>query len=269
MEFSVYPHQIHVELTGNPAGVPLLIIHGGPGSGSSPRQVAAIDLSRYRVVQIDQRGCGQSQPSGLLEDNTTQHLIEDMETLRNKLQIEKWLVLGGSWGASLAILYAHQNPSHISRLILRNTFLCTRQEVEQFFRGLDQTTLFAALDSGDWSIQKEAVQIWQQCEARKGEVIAPLEDPIFASLLQRYRIQAHYIAHGFFVAEGSVQRCFSELQLNQIDLLHGTSDNICPVTNSIALAAEHSSARLHLIEGCGHDPYHPQMLKKMTELLAS
>jgi proline iminopeptidase len=263
------PHRIEYQVAGNPNGLPLLSIHGGPGSGSSPRQIAPVDLDRFRVVQIDQRGCGLSVPTGLLDFNTPAHLIADMEAVRIQLNISRWaVVLAGSWGASLAILYAHEHPLRINQLLLRNTFLCSSGEIEGFFQGQNRNELFRALNSDDAFKQRAAMEIWRGCESR-GEKPEPVSEQDFYSALQKYRLQAHYISNGFFISEGYIENCFQGLNIEGIDLLHGSSDLVCPPSNSVRLAQLNSRARFHPIANCGHDPFHPAMIEQTREILCA
>ena len=127
-------HEIYFEESGNPKGKPCVFVHGGPGGGSSPEARQFFDPQRYRIVVFDQRGCGQSRPHASLEANTTWHLIADMEQLRRELGIERWLVLGGSWGSTLALAYAQAHPEVVTELVLRGIFLLRPQEIHWFYQ---------------------------------------------------------------------------------------------------------------------------------------
>src|SRR3569832_114731 len=128
-------HRIYWETSGNPDGIPVLFVHGGPGSGTSPVQRRFFDPARYRIVLFDQRGSGRSTPHGELADNTTPHLIADMEALLRELGIASWLVFGGSWGSTLALAYAEAHPEHCRGLVLRGIFLCRKSEIDWFLHG--------------------------------------------------------------------------------------------------------------------------------------
>jgi proline iminopeptidase len=128
------PHRIYYELSGNPRGQPAVFLHGGPGSGTGPRMRRFFDPDHYRIVLFDQRGCGRSTPHAALDRNTTWDLIEDMERLRERLGIERWLVFGGSWGSTLALAYAQKHPRQVSALVLRGIFLLRRWELEWFYQ---------------------------------------------------------------------------------------------------------------------------------------
>src|SRR5512147_63606 len=127
-------HTLAYEQSGNPAGKPVVFLHGGPGGGSSPAQRRFFHPGRYRIVNFDQRGCGKSTPTASLEDNTTWHLVSDIEQLRTHLGIERWQVFGGSWGSTLALAYAETHPERVSELVLRGIFLLRRWELEWFYQ---------------------------------------------------------------------------------------------------------------------------------------
>ena len=127
-------HEIYYEQCGNPKGKPLIFLHGGPGGGSGSFSRRFFDPKKYRIVLFDQRGCGKSKPHTCLEDNTTWHLVEDIESIRDKLNIDKWLVFGGSWGSTLALAYAQSHPEVVSELILRGIFMLREKELEWFYQ---------------------------------------------------------------------------------------------------------------------------------------
>ncbi|HSN97418.1 MAG TPA: alpha/beta fold hydrolase, partial [Candidatus Nanopelagicales bacterium] len=127
-------HEIYFEESGNPRGKPVVFVHGGPGGGTEPKQRRFFDPQTYRIVLFDQRGCGKSTPHASLEENTTWHLISDMEALRQHLGIERWQVFGGSWGSTLALAYAEKHPARVTELVLRGIFLLRRQEIDWFYQ---------------------------------------------------------------------------------------------------------------------------------------
>lgn len=128
-------HRVYVEQCGNPNGVPVLVLHGGPGGGCSPAMRRYFDPDHYRVVLFDQRGCGRSRPHASVQDNTTWHLVQDIETIRGLLGIDRFILFGGSWGATLALIYAISHPSRVSAMVLRGVFLMTQTELDWFYGG--------------------------------------------------------------------------------------------------------------------------------------
>src|SRR4051812_41336869 len=127
-------HELYFEESGNPAGKPVVFVHGGPGGGTEPKQRRFFDPARYRIILFDQRGCGKSTPHASLVDNTTWHLVADMEALREKLGIAKWQVFGGSWGSTLALAYSQKHPERVSELVLRGIFLLRKREIDWFYQ---------------------------------------------------------------------------------------------------------------------------------------
>ena len=140
-------HTIHVEECGNPNGKPVIMVHGGPGGGINPTMRRLHDPEKYRIILFDQRGCGRSRPHGSLTDNTTWHLVRDIEALRTRLMIERWLVFGGSWGSTLALAYAESHPDRVTELVLLGIFLARRSEIEWFYQNPEGT---ASLYPDQW-----------------------------------------------------------------------------------------------------------------------
>jgi proline iminopeptidase len=128
-------HEVHYEQCGNPAGRPILFVHGGPGGGTEPFHRQFFDPTAYRIVLFDQRGAGKSRPYASLEENTTWHLVEDMERLRRELGIDRWIVFGGSWGSTLSLAYAETHPDRVKALVLRGIFLVRPEEIRWFYQG--------------------------------------------------------------------------------------------------------------------------------------
>jgi proline iminopeptidase len=182
-------HRIYWEVSGNPSGKPVVFLHGGPGGGSDPKQRRFFDPARYRIVLFDQRGCGRSTPHASLVDNTTWHLVADIEALRAHLGIERWQVFGGSWGSTLALAYAQEHPERVSELVLRGIFLLRRKELlwfyqqgtseifpeafEQYLAPIPEserhdliTAYYTRLTSDDPAVRQEAARAWSVWEAR-------------------------------------------------------------------------------------------------------
>ena len=279
-------HSVWYAQYGNPDGIPLFWLHGGPGSASSLRHIELIDLARYRLVLADQRGCGRSLPLGALLHNETRFLVGDIDRLRSHLQIERMLVGGGSWGAALALLYAAQHPATVAALLLRAPFLASRAEVDAFFAppasGSDE---FAALAPGvqrdcllPWLAQQLALPDQAQCarialawsrherqlESGNGAFAQPVVD---AAMIARYRIQAHYLLHGCFVGKDSVPAAARGLGRMPAAILHGDADRVCPPYNARLLQRCLPAGRLRMVEGAGHDPFHPGMAAALMEAL--
>ena len=284
---------MHVEEHGNPGGLPALVLHGGPGSGGSPLQRACLDPARFRILCPDQRGAGRSTPRGCIEDNTLAHLLADLRLLREQLGVERWLVVGGSWGATLALLHAADQPQAVAGLLLRNVFLARAEDIAGFFAAAAATgapgwarllrqaqsarrtlpeflaDLFA---TGAMAAQRAAAASWWAAEQRlQGLDPAPPADPAALDrLVDRYRVQSHYLKHGCWLAqEPLLARCV-RLPAVPILVLQAMEDAVCPPAGARALEqALRGRATVRLVPGAGHDPAHPAMAEAMREALRS
>jgi proline iminopeptidase len=291
-EWLVVPggHEIHVQQSGSLHGLPALVLHGGPGSGCSPLQPRFFDPQRYRVICVDQRGAGSSRPQGGVAHNTTADLLADLRLLRTHLGIERWLVVGGSWGATLALAHALDSPGSVAGLLLRGLFLARKSDIEGFFDGashgrpeawaaFDQQAsaqgvslidlLHQALCSTD-SADATALHWWRWEQFLSGHETAP--DPDVAALavqVARLRIQSHYLRHGCWLdLPPLLDRC-SALPNVPALLLHGREDSICVPEAAIAFHERVTRSRLRWIDGAGHDPTHPGMIDAMVSALDS
>ncbi len=282
-------HVLHVEQWGRPDGVPALLLHGGPGSGQSPVLRRGFDLAHWRVIAFDQRGAGRSQPAGSTIDNTTGHLVDDIRRLRARLGITRWLVVGGSWGATLALAHAIDAPDAVAGLLLRSAFTAGQAEVQAFFtadEGRPWRALAALLENADpagWpaavaqrladpatppALQRALVQAWHDAEVMlEGGRPAPLGDDAFVPRLQRLRILAHYLAHGCWLQRPELPERCAAMPARPTLLLHGREDRICPPAGALALQAGLPHARLRWIDGAGHDPPPPAMAGAMRQAL--
>jgi proline iminopeptidase len=265
-------HEIYVEERGNPEGKPAVVLHGGPGSGCAPWWADYFDLDRYRVVMFDQRGCGRSRPH-TLENNTTQHLIADIEQLRGELGIDRWLVLGGSWGSCLGLAYAQAHPEHVSELVLFAIGTGARREVEWLTR--DAGRFFPAawarfrdgvpaaerdgslvdayarlLDDPDPAVRERAAGDWCAWEdAHMGGGHDPrFDDPAFR--LNFARLVTHYWRHGCFLEEGQLIRDLPKLKDIPGVLIHGRGDLSSPP--DIAWEISRTWGEFELVPSEGH-----------------
>ena len=261
-------HVLHCETWGRADGIPALVLHGGPGSGMSPLLRRFLDPGRFHVVTFDQRGAGRSQPAGGLGANTTDDLLADIRTLRRALGVERWLVVGGSWGATLALLHALDEPEAVVGVLMRGSFLARADDVAAFFSDAP-----AALREGwctlpdldDGGADALAALWWRHERALTGAA-SPM--PPVAALRQRYRVQAHYLRQGCFLgARPLVERAAALPRDVPVLLLHGALDRVCPPASARLLAAAVPHARLRVVEGAGHDPSHPAMVAAMRSAL--
>lgn len=271
-------HRIYVEQCGNPNGLPVVVLHGGPGGGCSPAMRRYFDPSVYRIVLFDQRGCGRSRPHASVEDNTTWHLVADIERIREVLGIERWVVFGGSWGATLALIYAQSHPSRATYLVLRGVFLMTNAELKWFYGGgaghffPDIWNRFAnlipederhdmisayhrRLFSGDPAIETRYARAWAAWE----NALASIDnDGTTGDSPSEYarafaRLENHYFINaGFLESDGQILANMSKIAHIPSTIVQGRYDMICPPASAWALAQVWPKADLRLINKAGH-----------------
>ena len=283
-------HDIHVQQSGSPVGLPAVVLHGGPGSGCSPLLPRFFDPRRYRVICVDQRGAGLSRPLGGVAQNTTVDLLADLRVLRFRLGIERWLVVGGSWGAALALAHALDAPEAVAGLLLRGLFLARASDIDGFFdgaahgrpqawaaferRALAQGVslvdlLHQSLCTAD-SADATALHWWRWEQFLSGHEAAPDPDaPARAAQVARLRIQSHYLRHGCWLDKPPLlDRCAALPEVPTM-LLHGRDDHICVPEAASAFHDRVPRSRLRWIDGAGHDPTHPGMIDAMVRALDS
>ncbi len=265
-------HRLHVETRGRPAAPVALVLHGGPGSGLSPRLFDAFDLAQWRVVGLDQRGAGRSLPAGELRANRTAELLSDLRRLRAMLGAPRWLVVGGSWGATLALLHALDDPAAVDGLLLRNPFLARPTDIDAFFASAPEALRAGWRDLPELDSRRAAglaIEWWRH-EQRLATGVAPGGPPPPATaLLQRLRIQAHYLRAGCWLPSPTWLDRLDALPVVPTLVLQGADDRVCPAQGACEIAARLPQAALRILPGVGHDPSHPAMAAAMREALAS
>ncbi|HRK38948.1 MAG TPA: prolyl aminopeptidase, partial [Burkholderiaceae bacterium] len=280
-------HQIYWELCGNPDGRPAVFLHGGPGSGCSPDHRRLFDPTKYCVLLFDQRGCGRSLPVASLENNTTWHLVADMERLRQMLGVERWLVFGGSWGSTLALAYAQRHTERVSALVVRGIFTLRRQEVQWYYQEgasrifpdlweaflapippAERHDLVAAyhrrLTGSDPVAQLACARAWSLWE---GQTIRLLPDAANAAkhaqdafALAFARIENHYFTHGGWMDEGQLLRDAGRLADVPGVIVQGRYDVCTPADTAWALHRAWPQAEFHLVPDAGHAFNEPGIL---------
>ena len=286
-------HQLHWQASGNPEGMPVVWLHGGPGSSASPLHRRFFDPAYFWIIQYDQRGCGRSLPAGEIHHNETVDLIADIERLREHLSLTRWSVVGGSWGGALALLYAQAHPERITRMLLRSPFLCTQAEIENFMehppegcrarwetlqsqvpQNLGQSILAFGYRvfclEQDVQQQVQLAQAWMAYEAAMN--VYPAQAPTLGltghdALIARYRIQSHYLWHRCFVSQNILAQSHRLLEI-PLTLVHGDSDALCPFENSLDIQRAVPQAKLVRVAGGGHDLTDPGMLSATFQELA-
>ena len=285
-------HKIYFEESGNPLGQPAVFLHGGPGGGSSPVQRRFFDPKHYRIILFDQRGCGRSTPFGSLDDNTTWHLVGDIEALREHLGIERWLVLGGSWGSTLALSYAETHPARVSHLVLRGIFTLRAWELTWFYQSgadaifPDRFDAYLApipaderhdlmmayhrrLNHSDKEIQQAAAIAWSVWE---GSTLSLLPDPLreerFAEPAYAWafaRIENHYFVNkGFFREDGQLILDAHRLKSIPGVIVQGRYDMCTPMRTAYDLHKAWPEARFHIIDDAGHVTTEPGIVDALV-----
>lgn len=279
-------HQVYVEECGNPDGQPVLFIHGGPGAGCSARDRRFFDPARYRIILFDQRGCGRSLPHGSLEDNETGFLVEDIERIRARLNIEAWHVFGGSWGSTLALVYAQAHTPRVKSLVLRGIFLGRSQDTDWTFSGGGASRVFpdywqdylSALPGGssrgtvelayeimtgaDQEAALRVARAWSTWEMRcctvlpnKAFVDAATNDRSCWTLA---RHEAHFMVNDFFMTPNQIlERCSSIVEIPAV-IVHGRYDIVCPFDNAWSLHQQLRNSELVISESAGHASSEPE-----------
>ncbi len=273
-------HELYYEECGSETGKPAVLLHGGPGGGSNPIMRRYHDPASYRIVLFDQRGCGRSTPHASLEENTTWHLVDDIERLREHLGIERWQVFGGSWGSTLALAYAETHPERVTELVLRGIFTLRRAELEWFYQEgcswifpeafedylkpippNERADMIGAyyrrLTHPDQEVQLEAAKAWSAWE---GKTLSLLPDPERvrrfseeAYALAFARIECHYFMHaGFFDADDQLIRAANRLKAIPGVIVHGRYDVVTPAKIAVDLHRAWPGAELRIVADAGH-----------------
>ncbi len=272
-------HTLWIEECGNPQGIPVVFLHGGPGAACEPFQRRFFDPELYRIILFDQRGCGRSTPHAELLENTTQHLVTDIETIRAHLKIKTWLVFGGSWGSTLALAYAQAHTECVSGLILRGIFLCRQRDIQWFYQDgasyiypdlwqnyinvipqAERNDLVSAyykrLISSDDEKQIEAARAWSKWEGStsnlvaKDSVIEHFADPHTA--LSLARIECHYFVNHSFMRNNQLLEDAYKLQDIPGVIVHGRYDVVCPIEQAYLLKQAWPAAELIITPKSGH-----------------
>jgi proline iminopeptidase len=278
-------HEIYYEQSGNPRGTPIFFLHGGPGGSTSPVQRRYYDPAKFRIILHDQRGAGRSTPFAEIRQNTTWDLVEDIETLRKHLGVSRMILLGGSWGSTLALAYAEKYPEHVSGLILRGIYLGTREEMERFYtHGVAEyfpevserlwsqvpelpgktppQRILAALESKDPAVRNRVAKAWAAYET-KVAFLTRSDEEVEKSFTDGWdptafsRIENHYMANGCFLEEGQLLRDVGKIKNIPTIIVNGRYDVICPPRTAYALHKALPRSKLWIVEAAGHSGGEP------------
>lgn len=292
------PHELYVEECGNPQGVPVIFLHGGPGSGCSADHRRYFDPGVYRIVLFDQRGAGRSLPLGETMRNSTADLVSDMETIRRHLHIAQWMLFGGSWGATLALIYALAHPHRLLGVILRGTFLAREADLDWFFVGLRRlfpqaweklsdgiagcSEAHALIDwyhsalqgedrslalraARNWSAWGHHVVSWRQALSSERPEEGAETDVQRERLLAKVRIETHYAHHRYFIDENEIIARIGSLPRIPISIVHGRYDLVCTMESAWLLHRALPGSRLVMVAEAGHLIDEPAMSAALIE----
>jgi proline iminopeptidase len=275
-------HEIYYEESGNPRGKPAVFVHGGPGGGTDPKMRCFFDPKRYRIILFDQRGCGKSRPHASLVDNTTWHLVEDMEKLREHLGIERWLIFGGSWGSTLALAYAQTHPQRVTELVLRGIFMLRRWELEWFYqnpggagalfpdmwehyvepipeneRADMMGAYYKRLTSEDAGVLGKAARAWSVWEGATSylrlnpDYVGKFREDAYAVAFAR--IECHYFVNkGFFRSDSQLLENVGRIREIPAVIVQGRYDVVCPMKSAWDLHRAWPEADLRIVPDAGH-----------------
>ena len=281
------PHELFVEESGNPDGIPVLVVHGGPGGGCEDYHRRFFDAERYRIILMDQRGAGRSRPLAEFVGNTTQNLVDDIETVRTFLGVDRWILFGGSWGSTLSLVYAQSHPDRVLGLVLRGIFLCRPRDIHWFYqegasrvfpdywrdflapipegeRGDLVAAYYRRLTSSNELEQMQAAKAWSIWEGRcatlhpNPRVVEHFGHPHVAIALAR--IECHYFMNNAFLEDDQIVRDAALLKDIPGIIVHGRYDMVCPLDNALALSQAWPEADLRIIRDSGHSASEPAII---------
>jgi len=287
-------HSLYVEVSGNPKGIPVLFLHGGPGAGTSSLYRRYFNPSIYKIILFDQRGSGKSIPYGCIENNTSEDLIQDIKKLLDKLHITQTIIYGGSWGSTLALLFSESYPSLVHSLILRGIFLCRKDDIQWFYqKGADSIfpefwedfiegisgdeknnileTFYKKIHLGDDKTSYQFCHKWALWEGRCSSLL-PTQDVVkqFADCaISLSKIETHYFFNDCFIKENQILENINKIQNVKSYIVHGRYDIVCPVKQALDLHKEHKTSKIYLIDDAGHSLLEPSITNKILEIFNS
>ena len=284
-------HEIYIEEYGNKKGIPLIFLHGGPGAGTSPIYQKYFNPEKYHLIMFDQRGCGKSIPYGEISQNSTDHLIADISSIADYLSIEKFHIYGGSWGSTLALLYAEACPERVISLVLRGVFLCRRNDIQWFYQyGASEiypaywddyisivdkartddilTEYHKMIFSDDETLANKACKEWSLWEGRSSCLYHTLDvvnafDECSVSLA---RIESHFFVNECFIEENQIIKNIDKISHIPCTIVHGQYDVVCPIRQAYDLNQVYLKSRLIVAEDAGHSLLEPTISKKILSI---
>ena len=291
-EGSAEEHHIYIEQCGNPKGIPVVFLHGGPGSGCRPSHRCFFDPQRYHIILFDQRGCGRSRPYGSLAQNTTADLIQDIESIRQHIGIKKWLVFGGSWGATLGLYYAHHFAEQVSGLILRGVFLARTQDIDWVYsengaaklfpdawnnlvtglpfsqQAQPLSVIYQQLTSDDTKVSNRIftkLQHWEASLIYWQDLVSLKENSIKIDAKAPAIIQLYYSMNQCFISKEPLLEQLDNIRHIPTQIIHGRYDMVCPLEQAWQLKKHWPEAELSIIEMAGHVASEPKIIDALVK----
>lgn len=284
-------HKLYWEQSGNPDGIPVVLLHGGPGAGSTPMHRRFFNPEHYRIIIFDQRGAGRSHPLGSLKNNTLEHLINDMEALRKRLMVENWHLFGGSWGSTLALAYAQKHPDRCISMILRGIFLLEQDEIDWFLYGMQNIfpeaweqfsnlipeeerdnlleAYYKRLTNDSEDIQTDAAINWSLYECACSSLLPNYEtittDEQKQHALATARIEAHYFHDGVITKDQSLLKNIDDIRSIPAIIVQGRYDIICPIRTARKLHHIWPEADYIVVPDGGHSAMDPAIRSRLVE----
>lgn len=285
-------HTLYVEESGSPEGIPVIFIHGGPGAGCADCHRRFFNPEKYRIILFDQRGAGKSTPHASLENNTTEHLVADMEAIREYLGVDQWMLFGGSWGSTLSLVYAQAHPNKVLGMVLRGIFLCRPDEINWFYqqgtsrlfpdawqdfcapiaeheRGDMVSAYYKLLTSDDEFVRTRAAKAWSIWEGRTS-TLKPSNDVVnsFANLhtaVSLARIECHYFMNNSFLAENQILNNAASIKDIPGIIVQGRYDVVCPMESAWDLHKVLPNSELDIIPDAGHSAMEPGIIDALVK----
>ncbi len=271
-------HALYIEECGNPNGLPIIFLHGGPGGGCKPHHRSFFNPEKYRIIIFDQRGAGRSVPAGETKQNSTDLLINDLELIRNSLNVDGWLLYAGSWGATLALHYAQSFPEKVLGMVLRGSFLARQRDLDWFtkdgvsriypdywqrleaFVGENKNVVSAihqGLLSEDKQLQLQSAREWSMWggAVALGAAFDPAfleSEPVSAAELNQAKIELHYAMNNYFIEENQLLNNCDKIAHLPVTLVHGRNDLVCPIESAWALHERLPNSKLNILPNSGH-----------------
>ncbi len=284
-------HKLYIEQSGNPEGIPVLFLHGGPGAGTSPIYRQFFNPEIYRIILFDQRGSGKSLPYGSIKNNTSQHLVEDIKTILDNLLVKRTILYGGSWGSTLALLFSQKYPQHVYSMVLRGIFLCRSQDIQWFYqKGADSIypeywiefidkipsnerknvleAFHKRIHGADKNLSDDMCKRWAIWEGKCSTLYpSPMViDQFDKCSISLSKIETHFFYNNCFIDENEIIKNVHKIENIKCEIIHGRYDIVCPFQQAYDLNKAYMKSKINIIEDAGHSLLEPGISNKVLEI---